>query len=381
MFSAMLFAPGRMGSREVEQVALESEQVCIYKTMHAFPPPYELTRLLNTFQPDIVLVELQPLEEALRLVREVRVIRPEAVVIGYGLPWPDPEREQVSEAGVEDVMESPPTPESLRAAVARAVRGRPALQDNLLAFLPAKAGSGATTVAINTAAHLALGFDQRVILMDTDLHSGLVSLLLRVEADYSILDALDSADRLDGTLWSRIVARAHGMDLLVTAQRRRAPLVCWDKYHQLLRFVSGRYDSVVVDLPEVVNDATVEIVRRARRVFVVATPELPPLVLARQRCQELKARGVSADRLGVIVNRWNKDEIQISDIERLVEEPVAAVFHNDYRSMRKAVNEGRPIGPKTEVGRSFAAFAQKLLGGLATPPQPPRQPLEVLTSR
>ena len=361
MFSAMLFAHDRVGSKTIERIAQESKEVCIYKTMHTYPAPYELTRLMNTFNPDVIFVELHPLEEALALTRAVRLLASHTAAIGYLHDAPEAGLEEACDAGVIEILPSPLSLAGLRGTMERAMhKARPELQDNLLAFLPAKAGSGATTVAVNVAGCLAKDFEQKVLVMDADLHSGLVSVLLKVQAEYSILHALDNAAILDGTLWSRIVAQAHGLDLLLTPKPNRPALISWSKYHQLLQFVGARYDEVVVDLPEVVNDATVEIVRRARRVFVVTTPELPSLVLARQRCLMLKERGIPAHRVGIIVNRWRKDEIAITEIERFLEEPVAAVFQNDYQCVRRAIQEGRLVGPRSELGRAFGAFARKL---------------------
>ncbi len=361
MFSAMLFAQDREGSKTIERTALESRDVCIYKTMHAFPPPYEMTRLMNTFKPDLVFVELDPLEAALALARGVRLLSPGSAVIGYLYGGQEVDMQRVLEAGVLEVLSSPLTADGMLQATERAVRkARPDLQDNLLAFLPAKAGSGATTIAVHTAGFLAKKFDQRVLVVEADLHSGLISVLLKIQAEYSILNALENAALLDGTLWSRIVARAHDLDLLLAPRPNRSAVLSWSKYHQLLQFVRGRYDAVVVDLPEVVNDATVEIVRRAKRVFIVTTPELPSLVLARQRCGALRSRGVPPQRIGIVVNRWKNFEIPTGEIERFLEEPVAAVFQNDYQCVRRAIQEGRLIGAKSELGKAFATFAEKL---------------------
>jgi pilus assembly protein CpaE len=384
MFSAMLFSQDRVGSKTIERIALESQEVCIYKTMHAFPSPYEMTRLMNTFRPDVVFVELLPLEGALVLARAVRLLAPNTAVIGYLWDAPETNLDQATEAGVLEILESPLTLAGLQAAVERAVRkARPDLQDNLLAFLPAKAGSGATTVALNVAGALAKDFEQKVLVIDADVHSGLISILLKVQAEYSLMNALENAAMLDGTLWSRIVAQAHSLDLLLSPKPSKPAMISWSKYHQLLQFVSDRYDHIVVDLPEVVNDATVEIVRRARRVFIVTTPELPALVLARQRCMMLKGRGIPPQRIGIVVNRWRKDEIEIAEIERFLEEPVSGVFQNDYQCVRRAIQEGRLVGPKSELGRAFAGFARAIASGGPVPPERPepnKQPLSFLGS-
>lgn len=347
-------------------MALESRDISVYRTMHVFPTPYELTCLMNTFQPDLIFVELKPLEDALVLARMARVLARQTAVIGYSWTPLDLDIEKLVDAGVMATLPIPLTREGLRATVERAVsKARPELQDNLLAFLPAKAGSGATTVAIQVAGCLARDLDKKVLMMDADLHSGLVGVLLKVQGEYSIVHALENVAQLDGTLWGRIVAQVHGLDLLLAPQPNGPAVISWSKYHQLLRFLRGRYDEVVVDLPEVVNDATVEIVRRARRVFLVTTPELPSLVLARKRCSMLKERGVPPHRIEIIVNRWKKDEIEILEIERLLQEHVAAVFQSDYQCVRRAIQEGRLVGSKSELGKGFAAFAERLSDGRA----------------
>ena len=62
--------------------------------------------------------------------------------------------------------------------------------DSVFAFLPAKAGSGATTIAVNTSLALSRLPDTNVLLMDLDLNSGLAGFMLLLnQTTYSIVDA------------------------------------------------------------------------------------------------------------------------------------------------------------------------------------------------
>ncbi len=373
MFSAILFAQDQLAARTIEQAASESNEVCIYKTMRAFVSPYELTRLVNSFSPDIVFVELTDFDKALALAREVGVLRPDAAVIGFTRAWDARQAREAAEAGVVEILTSPVTEQGLRQSVARAMRRvRTQVQDNLVAFLPAKAGAGATTLAVNVAGGLVRDLGQRVLAMDADLRSGLIAMVLKCQTQYSMLTALNNTEALDGALWDRIVGKAHGLHLLASPRLTEAAMVSWSGYHQLLQFARRRYDTIVVDLPELVNDATLEVVRLAKAVYIVATAELPSLVLARQRRQEMVRQGVPADRAGIILNRWTKNDIRLQDVEHFLGEPVVAVFRNDYHCVRRAMQEGRLIGRKTELGLSLAGFAAKLAGE-PEPPQPPPQ--------
>src|SRR5262249_30243585 len=154
-------------------------------------------------------------------------------------------------------------------------------------FLPAKAGSGCSTICLNVAGCLANTLGKKTLVLEADIRSGMLSFLLNVTPKGSIVDALRDAAHLDDVTLHNLVARSQGLDLLLTSRPKKAMFFSWADYHALLQFAKSRYDTVVVDLPELINDATVEVVRRARSAFIVATAELASLALARQRYEEL----------------------------------------------------------------------------------------------
>jgi Flp pilus assembly CpaE family ATPase len=118
----------------------------------------------------------------------------------------------------------------------------------------------------------------------------------------------------------------------------------------------------VVDLPEVVNDATEEILRRAKFVFVVCTPEVAPLKLAQRRCVELESRRIPPNRIGIIVNRWHHTDVKEADVENVLEHGVAAIFPNDYASVQEATQNCRLVDKETELGKTFLSLARILAG-------------------
>ena len=119
---------------------------------------------------------------------------------------------------------------------------------------------------------------------------------------------------------------------------------------------------ILVDLPEVVNDATAEVVSRAAYVFIVCTPELLSLELARQRSEELRGRGVDEKQISVLLNRSLKSDIPSADVEEIVGHPIFAVLPNDYRGLGRAVLEVKLKPQITELGKAYSALARKLAG-------------------
>src|SRR5262249_22813385 len=150
---------------------------------------------------------------------------------------------------------------------------------------------------------------------------------------------------------SSCVVQKHGIDLLLADRAR--PLPSWAQYYHLLEYARPHYDTIIADLPEMVNEATEEILRRTKFVFVVCTPERLSLKLAQRRCRELENRGVPASRIGIIVNRWHETDVNESDVEQMLEHRVAAILPNDYGSVHGSILNGLLVGRGTELGKTF----------------------------
>jgi Flp pilus assembly CpaE family ATPase len=133
-------------------------------------------------------------------------------------------------------------------------------------------------------------------------------------------------------------------------------------YHQLLRFALGRYDHVIADLPEVINEATEELVRSAHAVLVVCTPEVLSLTLARHRLDELDRRRIPPERIHVILNRWHRHDMKLEQVEEFLKHKVVAALPNDYKSVNDAIVQGKLVPPESELGRNIAALAKWLSG-------------------
>jgi MinD-like ATPase involved in chromosome partitioning or flagellar assembly/CheY-like chemotaxis protein len=376
MFNALLFVQQDANAQALEQLVIEFGHISIQRVFCNIIPSFELTIQLNTWSPDLIFLDLSDWDYAVELAAAFRAGHPEIPVIGFGAGWADEIRIRCAEAGITNILTAPVTMKVLEECVHRAIHGPGVpVQDNLVAFLPAKAGNGCTTVALNAAGCLANSLGKKVLLIEGDLNSGVLSVLLKTTAHHSLLDALEKSDHLDYSIWANCVVKTHGIDVVLA--ERSKPFPSWSNYLHLLQFIKSQYDLIIVDLPEVVNDATEEIVRRAKYVFTVCTPETTSLKLAQRRCRELEGRGISAERVGIIVNRWHDRDITEAEIEDRLEHGVAAIFPNDYASVQAAVEQGGMVGPNTKLGKTFLAFA-KILAGIPEPFVPIKSRFEFL---
>jgi MinD-like ATPase involved in chromosome partitioning or flagellar assembly len=303
MLNALIFGTDREATSQLQQLCSLTQDVCVYRALDRYPQAHETMRLLNSFAPELVFLGADDEAAAQAVEHDIRSIQPATAIFGVSSRV---KRTQVFESsfGGFSVFPIPCSPPEFRAAIIHSLEARcPSKNAAVFAFLPAKAGSGATTTALFVANILASLAHKKVLLLECDLHAGSISVLYNLRAAYSIMDALEDSHRLTDENWSEMVTRTGGVDVLSSVSRLGVRKVSPWGYQRLLSFVRSRYDIVIGDLPEVVDDATEALVRAAQAVFVVSAPSTPSLYLATRRRYDLETRGVSAAKVKYILNR------------------------------------------------------------------------------
>jgi len=373
MLSLALFTPDADAAYVIDQLAAESNQFNMVITETPIPPVEALITSLRRFDPEVILLDVSAWSEHDRtagdrndvvgLARHIQASDLRGVVIGFRKSWNLWEQAEFEAAGVRDLLHQPFTSLDLEKTAYEALhREHPVTNQNILAFLPAKAGGGCSVVTLNTAAALANQLHQKVLLLEADRRSGALALMLNLEPDRGLPHALENASLMSAIAWQEQYVEAFGMHILLAEPHHRGPNPQWADYYQLLRFVHKLYDFVLVDLPELVNEASAEVVRCARGVFVVATPELPSLHMARQRCAELATYQVPGDRIHILLNRQERGGLSLADVEQALDRPVFATLPNDYKHVRDAIAQSRLVDPGSRLGASCLALARTLSG-------------------
>lgn len=360
-FHFLLIASSRQRASILQRVALETQKLLPAYVLSNYPRDREFGRLLDSTEPELIMLDLADPSAAADCAAQVYLRLPSLPIIGIlGLIPPDP---AMFGRALSAVLPYPPdVPDLVKAIDESILHGRGRVEQNMFAFMPAKAGSGASTIALYTAATLANHFQKRVLVIDADLRSSALSIMLNVEKFHSLQDLLRTSAELDAFQLVRSITQAHNVDLLLSSRKPLSPTPSWEHYFRLLELIRSRYDVVLVDLPEVVNPATRELVRRSKLVFNVCTPEVTYLKLAERRRQELVEAGLPENRLRILLNRWHAAEVQPQEIEEFLDRPIMHVFPNDYKTVRTAMVEGDMLSSNTRLGKDFQEFAAQLIG-------------------
>jgi Flp pilus assembly CpaE family ATPase len=230
----------------------------------------------------------------------------------------------------------------------------------VVAFLPAKAGAGATTLAVHTARAAATKYQKRTLLIEADQQSGSVGYLLHLEPSSYLGEAIDNR-ALDDQQWKRLVSKSHGMDILPASAAPHAVKGSrWD-FYRLLKFARQEYEVIVVDMAAQIDDVAESILSEANDAILVATSEPASLCMVRRRLWELEARGARHRHLRLLVNRYAQGDWDEREMAAVATREVSAVLPEDSKALRAAVKTNGLAAANSAFDRQVVAFCGQLL--------------------
>ncbi|MBL8176238.1 MAG: hypothetical protein JNK48_16285 [Bryobacterales bacterium] len=229
--------------------------------------------------------------------------------------------------------------------------------DLVYGFLPAKAGCGCSTLAMNAAVAMGRMLEGQVLLADFDINSGIARFLLKLSSGFSVQDALDKAGDLDDGMWQELVARVGALDVLASGQIQRTLRAPQGAVRRLIEFARGRYKGLCLDFSGELEEHCLEALEECRRILLVVQPDLATVYLAREKLRFLRALELE-DRVTVLLNRWQRHAcLSMADIESVIGLPIQHTIGEDGEVVYKALLGGAPVEPGTELGKELARLA------------------------
>ena len=279
---------------------------------------------------------------------------------------------QLMQVGVREVLANF-TERELRQAAARASAKLASADDilgDLFAFMPAKPGCGATTVATYATAIASQLTAEPTLLLDFDIRLGVTSFLLKAEGIHTIVDALLQTEQLDQDLWTSLVAQLGNLHLLGSGPVDFSRQVPVDSYAALLDFALRRYSLVTVDLPGTMEDFESETLMRSKRIFLVCTPDIGALHVARRKASWLQDLRL-ADKVAVVLNcAERRSTLSVDDIQRIIQLPVRHILPANTGDISRAVQKGAILDSSSGLGKHIARVASELIAGRPASPKP-----------
>jgi pilus assembly protein CpaE len=352
-----------------ESVQIDSEQEQV-GDLGAFISAIERSK------PDLVLIDVSVLRQTLQeVIENLRLAAPCSMIVALNTTGVTGPVLECFRAGADEYL-FPPLAEGLKKAVERRETERRKSDSakpagKIIAFLSAKGGCGATTLACHVAVELSrlnqmpdvVDRRRRVLLADLDINVGMVAFLMKSTSPYSITDALNNVHRLDASYWKALVSNGiPGLEVISapTAMAAKQEPKPGDIRH-VLGFSGKHYRWTVADAGRGICESTMTVIEAADEVCLVTTPEIPALHQSRQILQRLLDVGYKQERLRLIVNRVPRRlGIRPEELPKMLGIPLYAVIPECYAELHEAYSQGQLLPPRSVLGECMGRLARKL---------------------
>lgn len=230
----------------------------------------------------------------------------------------------------------------------------------VLAFLSAKGGCGATTIACRIAGELAergASRGRNVLVADLDLSAGVAGFLLHAGGPWDVKDAIDALPVMDPGRWRALVSPVPGGFDVLPAPRAAATLEPFtpEQLHGFITFIRGHYDFSVLDVGRGWNPVAFDVFRSSDVSFLVFTADLPALNHTRRMVEQLQRDGVPPEKMRLVLNQAPREMcLSVAEIESLMSLPIFAVVPQTHLATRDDL-----LIPAGALGRQLYDLASK----------------------
>ncbi|HZN22520.1 MAG TPA: AAA family ATPase, partial [Gaiellaceae bacterium] len=294
------------------------------------------------------------------------------MVLGHGSP--NGFLRRAFEAGADDIVMLPATPEQVRFEVHKMlarkqggdVAGGASEQSRLVCILGPKGGTGKTLTSTNLAVSLAQR-GQRVALIDLDLQFGDVALCLGLPPEKTVYDLAQSPGALDyDKLDSFLATHSSGVRTLIAPRRPdQASAVGAELLREIYAIMRAHFDWVVVDTPPGFTAEVITSIDSSTEVVMVGMLDSLSLKNTKLGLETLELMKYDQDKIFLLLNRaHSRVGISQSDVEAVLGR-TPDVFIPSDREIPRTVNEGIPIvvaRPQSEPAEAFGRLADLVVG-------------------
>lgn len=214
----------------------------------------------------------------------------------------------------------------------------------LFVFLGTKGGCGVTTLAANFALALSQESEQKTLLIDLGLPLGDVAINLGMKTQYSVVNALQDADRLDPSFLTSLVSKhSTGLEVLPAPNEFPQISVPEEAINQLISVARQSYDYVVVDAGSRVDLIGTAVFEQASIIYLITQVGITELRNAhRMITQFFATRGSS---LQIVLNRYTQRALLFDDaqIAKTLTRPAELKIPDDYAAARRTRNTATPM--------------------------------------
>ena len=242
----------------------------------------------------------------------------------------------------------------------------------VISIFSTKGGSGKSVTATNMGVVMAQRSDRPVVLIDGHLQLGDVSVMLKLQPQHTVMDAVAQIDNADAQMLQALMTVHEPSGLLVLPapiEPTFADQVSGEQMAHLVEIIRSFAGHVLIDLPAIFNEVVLSIIEVSDEIVLVAGLDIPNIKNVKIGLGTLALLDVPTEKLHLVLNRADsKVKLDVGEVEKTLK--VAAVAHVPSDVVVPiSVNKGSPVvlsASKSGVARAFEQLALRFLEGAGT---------------
>lgn len=370
--SVVLLVPD---SEERAVLQMQVDATAVGKTVQTFSSyPVSITdpivRRIHDVGPDVVIIDVlkQSPAAALRCIELLNSEFPNVGIFACGDTNQSQTIISAMRAGAREFLERPTTVPTLLDALVRLTSAQRKTTNNtqrgkIITVLNTKGGSGATTIAVNTALALQRSSSSTVLVDLAPL--GHVSLHLNLRPSFTLLDAMGNVQRLDRTLLETyLISNSDGLQVLAASDRPQAEEVIGADLARLFDVLVANFKFVVVDLSSRLDRVVKLVADLSDKVLLVAQPDVASLWSA-AKVHDYLGEVFGSTRVQLVLNRFRKiPGFSDAEVESATRLKVLTRIPSQFQLVSGCIDRGIPVSQQnhSDLSKSYNELAALLVG-------------------
>ncbi len=336
--------------------------------------PDQLYEEIVRLKPNVAIIALGPnADTAVRFIEKLNAECPGTALISAAQDASPDLILRSLRAGAREFLRIPISAEELRTVLSRVSEfctkqeESPKKKGRMVAVFSSKGGCGTSFIATNLAAATA----NKTVLVDLNLQSGDLELMLGLKPKFSLADVVENRDRLDDALLaSYITPHSKNLSLLAAPTKAESAEDIEPKHiYEVMELLRQRYDNVIIDTPHSFDSVTISALDHADQILVVLTLEIHAIRSTRRALEIFDRLGYPRKKVRIVVNRWSKQiDLDLRQVEKFLGEPVVGFVPSDYQTAVGSINLGTPLvqaEPTSKIALEIRRIAQQMSLGVA----------------
>lgn len=236
-----------------------------------------------------------------------------------------------------------------------------------IAVFSATGGVGNSFIAANLAVALKEQTQKEVIVIDLDMMFGDQAGIFDIRSEYSLAD-LHGESEIDLDMISDLIVKSStGVDVLQSPPKaEESELIGPDLVKVVVELLETKYDYIVMDTANAVQDMAIMLLEGVDRGFYVVTPEFLSVKNSHRWLKIVEMINISTHGIELILNKnYSKDPNLPKEIEKQLKKNFFAELPFDSTRVRKSLDNAKPLiklYPESSMADSIRDMASKISG-------------------